>query len=496
MTTPVKSSSLRHMVGHASIYAAGNIMRQLVGFLMLPIYTRYLTPADYGVIGLMTFAISLIEPLFGARLGMAIPKYYADAEMRPEKSRVVSTALLLTGTVSALTTLMLIYCRHPAAEGLFGSTEYATIVGLFAVLITTQALEYDALIYIRLQQRPWLFVGVNLVKLIVQLSLNIWLVVFKQLGVLGIAISAMSSSTVFAIILIGYTFYNVGFRFDKRLAERMIRFCWPLWLAGLVGLYIGSSNRYFLKIFSSLDDIGLFELAVKFSAIISMLIWDPFQQYWGIERFLNHKTENAKVIFQNVFYTVSTILAIFSLGVVIFSGPVIHVMASSDFYRASYAVPFLTVGAFFSCLSTYFNFSFFVTENTKWMSRINYIVAAVITVFYFIFIPLWGFVGASLAVAIAQTVQFMIVYRLSSRFYDMEISLKSLGRILSIACLAFGCTSVLLLVNPNFIGDLLTRIVIYVLAVIFILYPIWSNPSTRAVIQDMALTLKRKKGLE
>ncbi|KAB2890437.1 MAG: oligosaccharide flippase family protein [Desulfobulbaceae bacterium] len=493
MTTPAKTSGLRQMVGHASIYAAGNIMRQLVGFLMLPIYTRYLTPADYGVIGLMTFAISLIEPLFGARLGMAIPKYYADAEAQCKKALVVSTALLTTGSVSVLTTLVLIYCRQPAAESLFGSAEYATIVGLFAVLITTQALEYDTLIFIRLQQRPWLFVGVNLVKLIVQLSLNIWLVVFKQLGVYGIAISAMSSSVFFAVILICYTFYHVGFHFDKIVAQKMIIFCWPLWLAGLVGLYIGSSNRYFLKIFSSLGDIGLFELAVKFSAIISMLIWEPFQQYWQIERFRNHKEENAKEIFQNVFYAVSNILAIVSLGVIIFSGPVIDIMASADFYKASYAVPFLTAGTFFSCLSTYFNFSFFVTENTKWMSRINYLVAIVITFFYFIFIPLWGFVGAALAVAIAQAVQFVVVYRLSSRFYDMEISLKSLGHILLIAGVACGCTSALLLAEFDFWGDVFTRTVVYALAVIFIIYPIWLNPSTRAVIHDIALILRRKR---
>ena len=67
-------------MGHASIYAAGNILRQIAGFLMLPVYTRFLTPADYGVVGLMVFAVSLIELALGVRLQWAIPKYYFEAK--------------------------------------------------------------------------------------------------------------------------------------------------------------------------------------------------------------------------------------------------------------------------------------------------------------------------------------------------------------------------------------------------------------------------------
>lgn len=479
------------MAGHASIYAVGNIMRQLVGFLMLPVYTRFLTPVDYGVIGLITFAIALMEPLFGARLGMAIPKYYADARNPRQKALVVSTSLFITAAISTLTTVVLVLSRHPASMGLFGSVEYASLVGLFAVLLVTQALEYDGLMYIRLQQRPWLYIGVNLVKLIVQLSLNIWLVVFKGLGVMGIAISAMSSSSVFALFLMIYTFRNVGFAFDKKMAGKMFRFCWPLWIAGLAGLYIGSSNRYYLRIFSSMDDVGLFELAVKFSAIISMLIWEPFQQFWLIERFNFHKMENAQSIFQNVFHVISTLLIVVALGVVLYSAPVIKIMASAAFHPASEAVPFLIVGTVFSCLSMYFNFCFFVTENTKWIGRVNYLTAVVITLFYLFFIPVWGYVGAALAVALAQIVQFVVVYYWSRRFYDMGVSLKNLSWCLLIACGAGGCASALM-GDYNMVMDLIVRTSIYALALVFILYSGWMN-SNRDLLFEIVRGFRRKR---
>ena len=70
-------------------YATANIARRAVGFLMLPIYTRYLTPADYGVVGLLTFALALFEPIFGARLARAIPKFYLEVTDARSKRAVI-----------------------------------------------------------------------------------------------------------------------------------------------------------------------------------------------------------------------------------------------------------------------------------------------------------------------------------------------------------------------------------------------------------------------
>src|SRR5579863_259236 len=92
----------RGFVSHAATYAIGNIARRFVGFAMLPIYTRFLTPADYGVIGLLTFALALLEPLLGARLGWAIPKFYFDASDDRGRRSVIWGAFGLTGAASLL----------------------------------------------------------------------------------------------------------------------------------------------------------------------------------------------------------------------------------------------------------------------------------------------------------------------------------------------------------------------------------------------------------
>ncbi len=479
-----KSSRARRFIGHASIYAIGNIVRHIASFLMLPIYTRCLSPADYGVVGLMTFSISLIELVFGARLGLAIPKYYFNTQDDHIRNAVISTALIITGTFSSVTVLVLILFRIPASQGIFGTPVYANIFALFATQLLSQALESYGLLFVRLQQRPWLFISLSLSKLVLQLTFNIWLIVIKGLGVMGIAISGMVSSFLFAIILMIYTLRHVGVRFELGMAQKMIRFCWPLWLAGFAGLYIGSGNRYYLRIFSSLNDVGLYELASKFSNVITMLIWEPFSQYWQVERFRYYQQDNAQYIFQQVFLGISTLLVLAALGISIFAGPVIRIMADSAFYHAADSVPFLMFGVVFSSLVYFSNFSFLINEETSWLTRSNYITAALVTILYLVLVPLAGHVGAALSLMLAQGFQFILVHRVSRRYYDMGISLIPLAKIVIISAITCLLANGLLTGN-NFYENLAIKSVAYAFAALFILRPVWKKPEARRLFKDI-----------
>lgn len=421
------SSSAKRALKHSSIYALGNITRQLAGFIMLPVYTRHLTPADYGVVGMLLAVMALIEVCFGARLAQAVPKFYFDEHEESRKKSVISTALFITGGVSLITMLALIAFRDFSSKILFESSDYSFAVGLFSVLILTQALEYYGMAFIRIQQRPWTFISVSLAKLGVQLGLNIWFVVYLEMGVTGVALGSALSSSLLAFGLSTYTFAQTGLRFCKEQAIRMLRFSWPLWVGALAGLYIGSSNRYFINFFSTTADVGLFELAAKFSTILMLLIWDPFQQYWSTERFRIYKNEGAIETYQMVFQIISALLAIGVMGIGVFSPPVIRLMAAPSFHDASVAVPFLAGAAMFGCLTTFTNFSFIVKEKTLWLTRNNYSTAIILTILFVALVPTWGYVGASIAALIGAAIQFLIVHYAGKRIYNMHLGLRPLA---------------------------------------------------------------------
>lgn len=453
-------SNAGRFVKHSTIYAIGNISRQLVGFLMLPLYTRFLTPSDYGVVGLLTFSLAVLEPFFGARLGDAMLKFYYEATEERQRRLVISTTLTVTGVVSTLVATIACLSRGPASTLIFGSDKYALPVGLFAFIFLTQAIEYYGLTFIRIQQRPVLFITITLSKLIVQLSLNVWLIVYLKLGVTGVAMSGIVSSVMVSAGLAVYTIWFNGVKCDLQIARRMVIFSWPLWLSSLASLYIFSSNRYYIRIFSSMDQVGYYELAARFGAIIGLIIWQPFTQFWETERFRHWKKPDAGVIFGSVYEFCSTLLVLGALGISIFSAPVIELMAAPAFHQAQLLVPWLAFSWVFGYLSLFATFSFLVTEKTGLITRNSYITVAIITALNLLLIPKLGYIGAGMAQFFALLAAFLLLRYESRAYFDMRMRLGPLASMLGVCVAGYLLANRLVHFAPLWL-DLLWKLAIF-----------------------------------
>ena len=409
------------------MYAIGNIARRFVGFVMLPIYTRFLTPADYGVIGLLTLTLAMMEPILGARLGWAVPKFYFDAPDHRGRRAVIWGALILTGAASAVSVLVLVLFRNVAADILFGNRKYALALGLFAISLLTQPIEQTGMTYLRLRERSGLFLVFSVGKLLLQLALNLILVVYWRGGVIGVVLSAVISSVLIAGGSSIYVAAHEAPAFDWQLTKRMMQFCWPLWLSAIAGIYIGASGALFLRAFDTLSDVGRLQLALRFATTVGMLLWVPFLQHWEPMSFRYYKEADGKRKFQVAFIAISALMFIGGLGISIFAEPVIKVMAAKSFYAAASVVPLLTFAAILDRLRTFFDFSFMITDRTKMRGAYQYATAAVITIAYVALVPQFGLIGAAAAQSLTFVGTFIYVYIISKRYYDPEIKLMPIG---------------------------------------------------------------------
>lgn len=426
-------SQTRQMVSHSTIYAVGNVSRQLVGFLMLPIYTSYLSPADYGVIGLLVFLVSLFEIILGGHMFQAVPKFYHEQDSLDQKNAVINTAFFVTSVFSGCACLLMAGFSTPLSAVIFGDPQYSIYVTIFSALILTHALEQYSLTFIRILKKPWTFFNFNMAKLALQLFMNVFTIVFLEWGLMGLALSSLVSSVTIALTLTGYTLYHTGFKANKEIGLKILRFSWPLWLSGLIGLYIGSSNRYFIRIFSSLDEVGLFELAAKFGAIVGVLVWSPFAQYWQTERFAIAKNENPYPAYSIAFRMITALLLISGVWVSTFSPIAIKLMSAPSFHPAITAVPFLILAGIFQCLTIFNNFSFLITNNTIELTKNNLLTAVIITIFYATLIPSFGFVGAAAGLALGSVAQYYYALHVGKKFYPLKIYQGGL----TAACLVF-----------------------------------------------------------
>ena len=131
-----KQNLVSRMLKSSSIYAVSGLVRNLSGFVMLPIYTRYLTPADYGIVALMVFIVSMLEITLGARMGDASQKFYHDEKTEAGKKKVIATALFVTSFFSLLITVIAITQSTRISLLIYDTQALSPVLGLFLILIT------------------------------------------------------------------------------------------------------------------------------------------------------------------------------------------------------------------------------------------------------------------------------------------------------------------------------------------------------------------------
>ena len=474
-------ASAKKTVSHAGIYALGNILRNAVSFIMLPIYTRYLSPADYGTIELLSMLMDFVSIIFGMRLSEAIFRYYSSATSEVDKKTVISTSLFLSVLLSGVGVLLVMLFSTPLAHLMFGNYTYAGFVKLFALTMVLQAIIEVPMIYIRVQERPWLFIAFSLFRLVLQLGLNIYLVVMKGMHVEGVIYSALISGGVMASLLMTYVIATVGVHITYKMSASLTRFSLPLVLASLGSFYLTFGDRYFLRLFGNLSEVGIYALGYKFGFMLIVLMWDPFEKIWATQRYEVYKRPDALVIFQRTFVFMSVLMLSAALGISLFVKDLLKVMSDPAFYQAYAIVPIVLTAYVIQAWTSYCYFGLLLGKNTIQITYGTAIAVLVISIAYLTLIPLYGVFGAAWATVIGFLARLYWVYQKSKFNYDMQLPWNKVWLLSGLAVCIYAISW---LAPEAFFPSILVRIFLFVLYfVIFMKLPIFSESEKNAVMK-------------
>ena len=392
---------------------------------MLPIYTNYLTPTDYGIIALLTTISSVYELFLGARFGSAIPKFYYEMDDQKKKNTVVSTTLIITAIISSLGVIFFIVSADFLSKTFFDNHIHRGVVMLYGTLLLTTSLEAYYLALIRLHDKPKSFFLFSILKFLLQLLLNIYFLVYKGMAFEGVIYSNVIASYLFSAYSVYYCTRTSGIAVDLKLAKTIFYFTWPLWLAGSATVYLTFVIQYSIKINASLADVGLYQLAAKFAALITLLLWSPFNQWWQTERFkIANENEEYKIIFSRVFIIISTVMLIAAFAISLLGQTIISVMAEEKFQSASNLILPLCFSIILRQLNLFLNFSYLTKSKTMLLARQQYIKAVLLTIMLFPFTLWLGAFGAALAVLISQIIMFTISLIVGRGLFDLGIKVR------------------------------------------------------------------------
>lgn len=428
---------------HALIYALGSILSRAISFVMLPIYTRYLTPADYGVMGLIVMTLDFISIVAGGQIALAVFRFYHKTDDPVEKDTVVSTAFIVLVTSYVLVGLGSFLAADFLSDLLFPGANHGDLVRWAAAALACQSLIFVPLTYARVQDRSGLFVAANLVRLITGLTGNIALVVFAGMGVKGVFISALISNIITGGWLTTWLIRDVGVRLSTNTLKQLARYGIPMVGMQFATFLATFGDRYFLQASAGEAEVGLYNLAYQFGFLLAMLGAMAFEQVWAPKRFEVARRPDSDEILSNAFVYSSAWLFIVAVGMNLFIGDIFRVMTQPEFFPAARLVPIIVVAYILQAWSTQHDIGVLIKERTEFLTLANWIAAVVAIASYALLIPLLGALGAACGTILAFGTRWVLTYRYSQRLWRVEYRWSPVVR-MALISVAFVGTGILI----------------------------------------------------
>ncbi len=386
---------LRALVKDSAVYAVGVIASQLVGFLMIPIYTRVLTPADYGIIETIMRVVDVINLFLALGLVEALLRHYYLAKDEDDRRRLVASTFSFNLLVVVGGCLLILPLSPQLARLAFGHDRYAQYVSAWLVATLVNNMMELPLALWRAEGKPWRFTFISLSRLFTQLVTNIILVVILRWGIWGVVMSNLLNAVVWSTVL-GLTVrrrYGISLDTDWLLA--VLRYGLPLVPASLSQFVLHYSDRFFLARNVSETDLGLYSLAYRFGMLVSIAMrvvataWYPW--VFGTAKSRSDLSEVRRAT-----ALVEVTLAVVASMVILLTEVVLRIMSAPRFWQASQYVSLIVAGCWFFAMHIPWSVGARLAGRTDVVARAHVLTAIVSLIGYGLMIPRYGAWGAAM----------------------------------------------------------------------------------------------------
>lgn len=417
-------TSFRRLGRDAALYSIGVLLGRAVSFIMLPVYTRYLSPADYGLISLLDLAVDITAILFTAGTTAGVQRFYFKTSDPLERNKILSTSFLLMIGLASLGAVALSIAspaiwRH-GLKGAGASWFIIIAAANFALGVLVSMPQAVA----QTKQRATFFVAISLVKLVLQLSFNIFFIVYLRLGPVGLLWSTFLTYVILGGFLAAWLLRQTGVHFDWRIVRDLRRFGVPYQVTWAGSFLLTFGDRFFLQAGPGIATVGIYGMAYQFGFLLQQLGSTPFLNAWNPHRhqLVPLPREERDARYNRGFLYFNLLLITVATGMAVFIRPVIMVMTTEPYHGAAQLVPVILLAYIAEAWMEVFRFGIDVSEKTKYAPYATWITVAVVLALYAILIPRYGAMGAAAATVLGFALRAVLVYHWARKLWPISWS--------------------------------------------------------------------------
>jgi O-antigen/teichoic acid export membrane protein len=410
----------------SAIYGLGTFLNQGLAFFLIPLYTRYLSPAEYGINGSVAAVMGVLSIFLTLSLESAVARFYYDFDSEEKRRRYFGTAWLFLAVFGLVVAVVLDLAGDWLFQLAFRDVPFRPYgrLALWGSYLSIAAVIPTVMFRVREQPRNFVFFSVS--QFLFRVLLNILFVVYLRQGVTGIFVATLLANLVYAVPYTWIAWRGMAVALDVPLLRGSLAYALPFVPHRLSNWVLNVSDRIVLENYVPLGALGLYTVGYRFGLMLAALL-DAVNLAWVPFYFKTAKEEGGRqALAQLVTYYVYAVTFV-TLGTVLLSREVVYLMAAPRFHPAYHVVPPVAIA--YGLHGIYL----VMVSGPSYVKRTAQIplytgIAAVVNVgINLLLVPRYGVMVAAWSTLVAFLIRAVLVSMFSQRVFPLPYDYRRLG---------------------------------------------------------------------
>ncbi len=462
-----KFKELAHL---SAIYLLGTVFEKILSFVLIPVYTSFLTTHDYGIIGMMSVTVGLVSPFIGSAINNGFLRHYHAPGFEKKNKIIFFNCLLSSIILSIFVAILFFLFSTYLSKILLGGEEFQPIVKIYSLIIIGNSINSLFQILVRIQKKVNLYIAMNITRFIFTAILVLYLLIFKEAGVYALVYGALFGPFYCIIFLLPFVMKNIQPKLNFAILKPLLAYGLPLIPTSFSHYLMDVGDRYILKILTTVSTVGLYSFGYQFAAIIQMIITIPIK--YSLSPIVYEMEKNKKQLLEflpraaTYYYVVATAVCLF---LSLFCKELIQFIAQNNEFHSSWViVPLIGFSYVLLGLRMFFNRGIDLAKKSYHVSAIYISSGFLNIVLNVILIPFFGIIGAAAATVISFITILIFSAYYSKKFYSLSFEIKKILLITSFGICLFLFS--LLTINLILYLGLLVKAGIFIFFILLIYY--------------------------
>jgi O-antigen/teichoic acid export membrane protein len=455
-------TAIKRLAGQTAIYGVPTILGRILGYLLVPLYTRVFLPGEYGTVNVFYSYAAFLKVILTYGMETA---FFRFTEHEDDKEKVYSTGMISL-LISSVVFLFFVSFFSESIARWIEYPDSRNYIIWFGWILALDAVSSIPLARLRAQNRARRFASINMINIVINIGLNLFFILLcpfilknysgsftahaisliyrPDWGIEYIFISNLVASSV-TLLLLSPEMIVVKWRINPVLWRKMFFYAFPLLFAGMAGIINETFDRLLLRYLLPVSSdaatyqVGIYAACYKISILMTIFI----QAYrYAAEPFFfaQAKEKDAKATYARIMdYFIIAVSLIFLVTMLYLDDFILPILVGKKYWEGRGVIPVLMLANLF--LGVYYNLSIWykLTGKTHWGAWLSLIGAVITLTLNFWWIPLssdhliFGYYGSAWATFICYGTMMILSYLIGQKYFPVKYNLLKFAGYLGLA---------------------------------------------------------------